>query len=152
MMLGLLVVACKPETPARQNNAASRTTTPPTAATQQESQQQAQQPAAQPATNETQRQPVEQQDVARAATQPAEQQAPSGHYAVLYGSFGSKLQAEDNMRVLRASRVNCYIHEDANAQYGVLVGPFRNHGEASKQMSRLQERGIANLSLYAMGN
>lgn len=74
-----------------------------------------------------------------------------GAYAVLYGNFGSEKEAEDNSRVLRAQRINCYIHKNQDQNFGVLIGPFRDHLEASKQMSRLQSRGIESLSLYHLG-
>ena len=151
-IVSLFVIACKPETQTKQNKPAS--TNPPATAAQQ--QQQQQQPPVQqaPAQQQTVQNTPQQQSFQPAQQppieQPVAQQQHSGAYAVLYGNIGSKLEAEDNIRVLRAQRVNCFIHETADKQYGVLVGPFRNYSEASKQMGRLQERGIENLSLYPM--
>lgn len=75
-----------------------------------------------------------------------------GAYAILYGNFGSQQDAEDNIRTLRALRINCYLHKTRDKQYGVLIGPYANHSQAEKQMFRLQEREIEDLSLYHLGN
>ena len=87
-----------------------------------------------------------------AGTISADSQAPlPGAYAILYGNFGTQQDAEDNIRTLRALRVNCYLHKTRDKLYGVLIGPYANHSQANKQMNRLQEREIENLSLYHLG-
>ncbi|MFQ5629861.1 MAG: SPOR domain-containing protein [bacterium] len=87
-----------------------------------------------------------------AGTTVADSQEPlPGAYAVLYGSFGAQQDAEDNIRTLRALRINCYLHKTKDKQYGVLIGPYANYSQANKQMNRLQEREIENLSLYHLG-
>lgn len=145
LAIGALVFACKPDSKPKQSKQA-----PANQASAQTQQQQNQPPAAQQPEQDAVQEPDSY--LPPPANEPVMQQqmAPTGPHAILYGQFGTKQQAEDNIRILRASRVNCFIHETSVGQYGVLVGPFRNYNEASKQMGRLQERGIDNLTVYQM--
>lgn len=129
-----LIAGCEPTPPGERSAPSSGTTASKAPAQVQNPTQTNAQPPA----------PPEQQP--RSATQPL-----PGEYAILYGTFGTQEQAEAFSRELRAQRVNCFIYRTPEDKFGVFVGRYPNHEAARKQLLRLQEKGIKNLSLYHLG-
>ena len=132
ILIASLLLACQPAT--EQQTSQSQSTVDKTANTAESPQ----------TTSAAPRHATSQQVVSEDAPLP-------GEYGILYGTLGTREQAEEMIRELRAQRVNCFIYKTPDKKFGVFIGRYPSRDAAQKQLGRLREKGIENLSLYYLG-